>query len=102
MSSVYVTCPDCVLLIVVVYVDDMLLIGPNKKRIADVKADSHASFKMSDLGRLHHYLGIPSMKVDAGNSIVSNKIHQHYCSVLDLKTINLLSFLWKQVSVESS
>ena len=47
-----------VFLIIVLYVDDMLLTGPNEAHIVDFKADLNASFKMSDLGLLHHYLGI--------------------------------------------
>ena len=33
-----------------VYADDMLLIGPNKMHIANFKAELHAPFEMTDLG----------------------------------------------------
>ena len=46
---------DDVVLIIALYVDDMLLTGPNETQC---KADLNASFEMSDLGLLHHYLGI--------------------------------------------
>ena len=57
-STLYVKCQDDVFLIIVLYVDDMLLTGPNEAHIDDFKADLNASFEMSDLGLLHHYLGI--------------------------------------------
>jgi hypothetical protein len=57
-SSLYVKRANDVLLIIVVYVDDMLLTGPIETHIANFKADLHASFEMSNLGHLHHYLGI--------------------------------------------
>ena len=48
------------------YVDDMLLTGPNEKHIADFKADLNSDFEMSDLGLLHHYLGIQFKQCDGG------------------------------------
>ena len=58
VSTLYLKCKKNVLLIIVLYVDDVLLTGPNKKQIVDFKADLNASFEMSNLGLLHHYLGI--------------------------------------------
>ena len=72
-STLYVKRVDDVFLIMVVYVDDMLLTGPNQKHIADFKADLHASFEMSDLGHLHHYLGIQFMQVDGGIALCQSK-----------------------------
>ena len=46
------------LIMLILYVDDMLLIGLNEVHIADFKADLNSSFEMSNLGLLHHYLGI--------------------------------------------
>ena len=54
-STLYVKRTDDVLLIIVLYVDDMLLTRPNEKDIAKLKVDLNASFEMSDLGLLHHY-----------------------------------------------
>ena len=72
-STLYVKRVDDVFLIMVVYVDDMLLTGPNEKHIPDFKADLHASFEMSDLGHLHHYLGIQFMQVDGGIALCQSK-----------------------------
>ena len=41
---------DDVFFILVVYVDDMLLTGPNEAHIAEFKAELNAAFEMSDLG----------------------------------------------------
>ena len=57
-------CVDNVSLIIALYVDEMLLIGPNEAHIADCKADLNASFEMLDLGLLHHYLGIQFKQCD--------------------------------------
>ena len=72
-STLYVRRVDDVFLIMVVYVDDMLLTGPNEKHIPDFKADLHASFEMSDLGHLHHYLGIQFMQVGGGIALCQSK-----------------------------
>ena len=55
------------------YVDDMLLTGPHESQIADFKADLNASFEMSDLGHLHHYLGIQFKQCDGGIALCQTK-----------------------------
>ena len=45
-------------LVIFLYVDDMLLIGPNEKPIVDFKIELNSIFEMSNLGPLHYYLGI--------------------------------------------
>ncbi|MCO5604288.1 hypothetical protein L7F22_058453 [Adiantum nelumboides] len=55
-----------VLLVVVLYVDDLLIAGQNERHIVEFKADLNATFKMKDLGLLHHYLGIQIKQCDGG------------------------------------
>lgn len=45
-------------LIVSLYVDDLIYTGNNKKMIRDFKEDMMRTFEMSDLGLMHHFLGI--------------------------------------------
>jgi len=40
------------------YVDDLIVTGNNDDHISQVKKELHASFKMTDLGLLHYYLGV--------------------------------------------
>eukprot|EP00253_Pinus_taeda_P034659 PITA_34659 len=42
----------------VVYVDDLLMIGNNESYIASIKKELGKSFEMTDLGYVHYYLGI--------------------------------------------
>jgi len=42
----------------VVYVDDILMIGNNESYIASIKKELGKSFEMTDLGYVHYYLGI--------------------------------------------
>ena len=62
-----------VLLIIVLSVDDMLLIGPNEMHIADFNVESNSVFEMSDLGLLHHYLGIQFKHCDGGIALCQTK-----------------------------
>ena len=62
-----------VLLVIVLYVDDMLLTGPNEMHIADFKAELNSVFEMSDLGLLHHYLGIQFKQCDGGIALCQTK-----------------------------
>ena len=57
-STLYVKKTSDVFLVIVLYIDDMLLTGPNEDHIADFKAELNSAFEMSNLGLLHHYLGI--------------------------------------------
>lgn len=45
-------------LIVAIYVDDILLVGPSIEMINEVKNGLHKRFSMSDLGPCNYYLGI--------------------------------------------
>ena len=46
------------MVILVMYVDDLIITGNNDDHIAQVKKEIHESFKMTDLGLLHYYLGV--------------------------------------------
>jgi hypothetical protein len=46
------------LLLVGVYVDDLIICGPNTRDISVFKQQMKKSFSMSDLGLLSYYLGI--------------------------------------------
>ena len=41
----------------VVYVDDLLMMGNNERYIASIKKQLKKGFEIIDLGHLHHYLG---------------------------------------------
>jgi hypothetical protein len=41
----------------VVYVDDLLIIGNNESYIASIKKELKKGLKMTDLGHLHYYFG---------------------------------------------
>eukprot|EP00253_Pinus_taeda_P018651 PITA_18651 len=46
------------LVYLVVYVDDLLMIGNNESYIASIKKELKKGFEMTDLGYVHYYLGI--------------------------------------------
>ena len=93
----YVKCADDVHLIIALYVDDMLLTGRNERHIADFKANLNASFEMSDLGHLHHYLGIQFKQCDGGIALFKQSILIHCCVDSALRIVSLLLLLWRQV-----
>ena len=72
-STLYVKRQGDVFLIIVLYVDDMLLTGPNEMHIADFKVELNSAFEMSNLGLLHHYLGIQFMQIDGGITLCQTK-----------------------------
>ena len=48
--SLYVKKTGCGLIVIVIYVDDLIIIGSNKDKIVDVKKVLGAEFDMKDLG----------------------------------------------------
>jgi len=59
-------------LLVGVYVDDLIICGPDSKKIADFKQQMMNSFKMSDLGLLSYYLGM-EVKQNPGKITICQK-----------------------------
>ena len=55
--------------IIAIYVDDILITGPDKKRIQRIKDQLHKRFEMTDLGEYHYYLGITVTR-DRANRIL--------------------------------
>ena len=46
------------LIMLILYVDDMLIVGHSKKDIVDLKKKLSSRFDMKDLGDAHHILGM--------------------------------------------
>ena len=49
---------DGILIILILYVDNMLIVGTNIDKVANLKSKLHASFDMKDLGDASHILGM--------------------------------------------
>jgi hypothetical protein len=56
-------------LVVGVYVDDLIIAGGNQVDIDTFKNQMKGTFKMSDLGLLHYYLGLEVSQTEAGITI---------------------------------
>lgn len=72
-STLYVKRADDVLVIIVLYVNDMLLMGTNEAHIDDFKVELNSAFEMSNLDLLHHYLGIQFKQCDRGIALCQTK-----------------------------
>jgi hypothetical protein len=59
-------------LVVGVYVDDLIIAGGNQVDIDTFKQEMHSTFKMSDLGRLHYYLGLEVSQSEEGITLCQN------------------------------
>ena len=64
------------MLIGVLYVDDLLIIGPNEQEIADFKADHSKTFELTDLDHLHYYFSIQFITVQGAIFFESKKLHR--------------------------
>ncbi|XP_016581997.1 uncharacterized mitochondrial protein AtMg00810-like [Capsicum annuum] len=74
------------LVILVVYVDDIVLIGTDLKEIDDLKLFLHDQFKIKDLGLLHYFLGIEVLYCDSGvllhqTKFVHDLLVDYHCDV---------------------
>ena len=75
-STLYVRKDGKKLLIGVLYVDDLLIIGPNEQEIADFKADHSKTFELTDLDHLHYYFSIQFITVQGAIFFESKKLHR--------------------------
>lgn len=64
--NVYILQQDDTLTFLVLYVDDLLIIGSHSSHIKAVKTALHDRFLMSDLGLLHYFLGIEITQSPSG------------------------------------
>lgn len=76
--SLYVKNSDNFCVLLLVYVDDIVIIGNNEKVIKSVKLFLKSKFHIKDLGLLRFFLGIEVVKVGSGLCMSQRK----YC--LDL------------------
>ena len=53
-------------LALVVYVDDVLITGPNENKIKEVKEQLHQAFTIKDLGQASYFLGVELLKTEKG------------------------------------
>ena len=62
----------------VVYVDDILMIGNNERYIASIKKDLKKIFEMTDMGHLHYYLGIEVTNILSTYSYLRKNMFKNY------------------------
>jgi hypothetical protein len=67
--AIYIRQNDNMQLVVGVYIDDLIITGSDRDTIRSFKEEMAATFKMSDLGLLHYYLGIEVKQSTSGISL---------------------------------
>jgi hypothetical protein len=65
-SSLFILHRDGMTAYLVLYVDDIILTGSTPSLLQQIVASLHKEFSMSDLGELHHFLGVNVHRSDAG------------------------------------
>ena len=87
--NVYIMRNNDSLLPIVLYVDDLLIIGSLASSIATVKTTLHGKFSMTDMGLLHYFLGLEISQNDSGINMSQSKyakylidrFHMIYCKL---------------------
>lgn len=71
--SLFTRHSDSNITLVLVYVDDLLLVGNNIKDIDGLKSMLSTNFKMKDLGEVHYFLGLEISRSNAGFFVSQKK-----------------------------
>ena len=71
--TVYIQCHGVDLLILVLYVDDLIIIGSSSSIIQSVQQALREQFEMIDLGLLHYFLGLQVVQSSDGIAILQQK-----------------------------
>ncbi|GKC16770.1 retrovirus-related pol polyprotein from transposon TNT 1-94, partial [Tanacetum coccineum] len=72
-TSLFILNKDGKFVTLLVYVDDILLVGNDKTIIQGIKANLNEKFSIKDLGPLHYYLGIEFFRNSKGLAITQKK-----------------------------
>jgi len=75
-STLYIKSDGGDILVIILYVDDMLLTGTDADQISAFKSELRSTFEMSDMGMLHHYLGIQFIQREKGIFMLQSKYVQ--------------------------
>jgi hypothetical protein len=73
-------------LVVGVYVDDLVITGASQGDIDRFKSEMHSTFKMSDLGLLHYYLGLEVKQSEEGINVSQSAYAAKILETADLST----------------
>ena len=86
-SCVYVRNKDNDLCIIALYVDDIIIAAKSLKQIEIVKSCLSNSFKMKDLGRIKHFLGI-NVNQSADNDVITIEQTAYVKNILNKFNLN--------------
>ena len=79
---VYVKNTSSGLLVIAVYVDDLIIVAKTTEKMTNVKESLSKQFKMKDMGKLHHCLGI---------TVEQNKAQHHLKLNQEQYILNMLT-----------
>ncbi|KAF7150925.1 hypothetical protein RHSIM_Rhsim02G0113200 [Rhododendron simsii] len=79
------------MLIVCLYVDDLIYTGNDSAMFEKFKESMMAEFEMSDLGKMHYFLGIEVVQLPAGIFISQKKYVQEILDRFQMKNCNSVS-----------
>lgn len=74
---------------ILVYVDDILVIGNDSKSIHSLITDLNTVFALKDLGEIHHFLGIETTHTKTGLHLCQDKYIKdllHKAKMLDTRS----------------
>uniref|UniRef100_A0A803QS32 Reverse transcriptase Ty1/copia-type domain-containing protein n=1 Tax=Cannabis sativa TaxID=3483 RepID=A0A803QS32_CANSA len=72
-NSLFIYGSGTQLIILLVYVDDFLVTGPNDSHITKFITQLHQSFKLKDLGNVHYFLGVDIFRDTTGMYLSQTK-----------------------------
>ena len=65
-SNLFVRAQDGKVAIILIYIDDLIIIGDDKAEIHQIQANLSIRFQMKALGELKHFLGLEVKRVEDG------------------------------------
>jgi hypothetical protein len=80
--------------LLLLYVDDMLIIGDNSEHISHVKQHLGKEFQMSDLGPLSYFLGMEVQQTSKGSYLSQSSIYKIFSIDLELLILGQLQHQW--------
>ncbi|XP_047267681.1 uncharacterized mitochondrial protein AtMg00810-like [Capsicum annuum] len=76
------------MLIACLYVDNLIFIGNNKGMFSDFKRSMMNEFEMSDLGKMHYFLGLEVVQSNDGIFVSQKKYVQNFLNKFKMQNCN--------------
>lgn len=93
-ASLFIKHNSSSMMLVLIYVDDILVIGTNCNHTASLIASLDSSFSLKDLDRLYYFLGVEDSYSSDSLHLCQASTSKIFFANVNCKIVNILTLIW--------